>query len=960
MIADARAFYQWALEDPMLYGIVPWHGEARKVGQTSAYKEVTSEMPAPRIAAWSDIGRAVRTRRAAGDYDSFPPGLHPALKTDAGGAQHPKIPVLRALLIAAASLTVPLVLAGSLPPCLAAGLARSCASQPDYHNCSGYKPRYTPQGSYDVSTNEATPFYWKKTGKMYLMEAITFAIDEDPIDGYWGRAGLWHPEGFACMASDPKGQLATLASLGGKSVKLRVTMADAKMCSIQLACESNALKSDDDTSAATQMRISSNATGNTQTDGDLKSHRQKFRSEKSKETATLVDILALLVQATGPIYPGFGVSVSGYGSNLSTAEYEAIRDTEIIPDLEDRLQVVGIDAVMEGDTLLTLCTRMGEVEAAQFLIDHGATVDMQPSLKSALDLAASSGHVGMADMLLRAGANPNQRSKLNGMTPLMLASMMAPAAKAIPTPTAVLTFFYNNVQKSDETPWKVEKPDGTPWPISHRISDIIQVQRQKDGNISFFPWGSMWFEKWCRRIATKFGTNPITAYKESERGFVGHRGSCWRYSNSFQLRPADATPALFDSPPLNFRSFLNGLGLGKHHDAMVEMKMHGQRDPVTINATKLERMIRTIPGLSDNREQQLLFDALFYALPRGMTKAPVQVSHTELARVLLEHGADVNLRNEASDSTAVAETALGLALTGEANPLTQLLIDSGADVNALFSLMGRGRMHLLSAEARKDTTEGLRALLEAGATVDIRDNGREHGGEESSLLEGTTPLMLAAQEGTHLAAEALVDHGADVNAADSYGISVLMHACMHASVDAQLLVQLLLRSGADVTALARGGQFALQIAAQHGNAAVVGELLNNTRAITMINQADLDGRTALIAAMDEETISGEPVDAADVKETLQVLLAYGADDLPLRHDIKASSRRNHYMTEEQLTRAEEVKESDLEQGGFFDRLDALMDGVVAEEEEVARRAKSEEPSPEKQHGRRARLQRSEF
>jgi hypothetical protein len=31
----------------MVYGIVPWHWEAQKIGQTSTYKEVgTSEMPA--------------------------------------------------------------------------------------------------------------------------------------------------------------------------------------------------------------------------------------------------------------------------------------------------------------------------------------------------------------------------------------------------------------------------------------------------------------------------------------------------------------------------------------------------------------------------------------------------------------------------------------------------------------------------------------------------------------------------------------------------------------------------------------------------------------------------------------------------------------------------------------------------------------------------------------------------
>ena len=76
MVANAEDYHKWALEDPMVYGIVPWHWEARKVGQTSAYKEVgTSEMPAL-IAAWAAIGKTVLARRGAGDCAAFPPTAH--------------------------------------------------------------------------------------------------------------------------------------------------------------------------------------------------------------------------------------------------------------------------------------------------------------------------------------------------------------------------------------------------------------------------------------------------------------------------------------------------------------------------------------------------------------------------------------------------------------------------------------------------------------------------------------------------------------------------------------------------------------------------------------------------------------------------------------------------------------------------------------------------------------------
>jgi hypothetical protein len=77
---------------------------------------------------------------------------------------------------------------GPPPPCPP---ATSCATQPDCDNCIDFTPRYTPQGSYDMGTCEATPFFWKKAGKMMLMEGVCTSATDDPIGGYWGHAGLW-------------------------------------------------------------------------------------------------------------------------------------------------------------------------------------------------------------------------------------------------------------------------------------------------------------------------------------------------------------------------------------------------------------------------------------------------------------------------------------------------------------------------------------------------------------------------------------------------------------------------------------------------------------------------------------------------------------------------------------------------------------------------------------------------
>lgn len=73
MVANAHATYAWAVSDPRVYGIVPWHWEARKVGQTTPYKEVgTSEMPQLQ-AAWKKIGQSIQNNRATSSCAQFPP-----------------------------------------------------------------------------------------------------------------------------------------------------------------------------------------------------------------------------------------------------------------------------------------------------------------------------------------------------------------------------------------------------------------------------------------------------------------------------------------------------------------------------------------------------------------------------------------------------------------------------------------------------------------------------------------------------------------------------------------------------------------------------------------------------------------------------------------------------------------------------------------------------------------------
>lgn len=63
------------------------------------------------------------------------------------------------------------------------------------------------------------------------------------------------------------------------------------------------------------------------------------------------------------------------------------------------------------------------------------------------------------------------------------------------------------------------------------------------------------------------------------------------------------------------------------------------------------------------------------------------------------------------------------------------------------------------------------AAISNGAAVDERDNA------------GRTPLMAAVYKNMSFVAEALIDHGADINAADHEGHSVLYYAAAHGNFE---------------------------------------------------------------------------------------------------------------------------------------------------------------------------------
>ena len=123
-----------------------------------------------------------------------------------------------------------------------------------------------------------------------------------------------------------------------------------------------------------------------------------------------------------------------------------------------------------------------------------------------------------------------------------------------------------------------------------------------------------------------------------------------------------------------------------------------------------------------------------------MGETPLHLAHSEeVARFLIEHGADVNARDGEYGMTPLFNQGIAVC---------RFLVEKGADVNARDEYM-KTPLHVAANWNKKELAD---FLLSHGADVNARD------------ASGWTPLHWAAFEGGPEVAELLVSHGADTRA----------------------------------------------------------------------------------------------------------------------------------------------------------------------------------------------------
>ena len=247
-------------------------------------------------------------------------------------------------------------------------------------------------------------------------------------------------------------------------------------------------------------------------------------------------------------------------------------------------------------------------------------------------------------------------------------------------------------------------------------------------------------------------------------------------------------------------------------------------------------------------------------------------------------------------SDADGNTSLHYAVHGDCSKVVlQAMFKHGADVNAT----NKCNRTALMVACWKGNVDTLNILLNAGANTQISDaDGNtcliyavdadcnkevlqaiiKHGAEETNR-SNRTALMIACQKGNIDTINILLNAGANPHISDANG-----NTCLHYAVDADCskeVLEAVIKHGADVNATNKNSRTALMIACQKGNTDTINVLLN---AGANPHISDSDGNTCLINAVHGDCS----------KEVFQVIIKHGAD-------VNAKNKQNKNTINDSLS-----------------------------------------------------------
>ncbi|HEY8506631.1 MAG TPA: ankyrin repeat domain-containing protein [Gemmataceae bacterium] len=463
---------------------------------------------------------------------------------------------------------------------------------------------------------------------------------------------------------------------------------------------------------------------------------------------------------------------------------------------------------------LMIAVRRGHVDVAEWLLQHGASVEEARSKETGLlhtpplHQVASVGSPEMAKVLLKHGADADVRDYF-GKTPLHDAALTGnrPVAEVLLAAGAKM-----------DAEWRNSSSAYRQYPAVATPLDLAIAKGKKEMVEFLLGKGAGWtfdaavFLGRTDRVAAMLKemrkADPEQArfearYALRDAARHGHGGLArfllengYAEADNFAMEPCliCGRPGVLkvlleagaDPETVFYFRRDNALGLACHHGHTEVVKLlleHGAK----AEARVVKAVLKGEAGEPD-LTRDVNVNPLYTAAGGG---------HLEIVKLLLEAGADVNDGRDYS-------TALYAAARGGHAEVVKLLLERGASLGPL----PRDSDTPIRAAARGGHTEVVRLLLGAGADVNSQHFDRRW------TPQGNTPLHEAARFGHEAVAELLLDRGARIDEPNADGMTPLHLAAekMHWE-----MIELLLRRGAQPNAFARDGRSPLHVAAMHGD-----------------------------------------------------------------------------------------------------------------------------------------------
>ena len=497
--------------------------------------------------------------------------------------------------------------------------------------------------------------------------------------------------------------------------------------------------------------------------------------------------------------------------------------------------------------ILRAALKRGRAESLQRLLRYGIDPNDDSRWDSSLlHQAVKQKSVRLAQILLENGADPN-RSRFIG-TPLHLA-----AKQGLPDMIRTLIQYGADVDAGKETgntPLKYALGAGN-YP-RYQNPEAVKVLLGAGAKVSAMGKHA----SWLLENASAEGDAEIVAMLLEAGTSPGESGPSGPLGHAIKYNKGGDRLAVVQ------------LLLSHGADIDADWKEYGTPLLNAIYEGRTELAIALIAAGAD-----LEASNLYRSQKKALHSAAAQGQLTVI-EALLAHGANINARDQ------YEQTPLYLAARSGQTKVVQALLKAGADPSP------EGARQPLHAAARQGHAEVARLLIEGGVEVDADiDRGttalyvaavQGHGAVIQQLTEAGASLKIRHYEhGTPLRAavsadelesvEALIKAGADVNDPGNSGLIDPKDTLLHL-VEGQNAVEIaraLVRAGARLESLDKGGGTPLHSAAYSGKSALVGYLIGVGAAV---DSRDNAGNTALHVAT-----------ARGFRETARLLLDAGAD-----------------------------------------------------------------------------------